>query len=119
MKNILFIICSVMIFFASSCKKSELSSGSVLYYPNSFTPDGDGINDHWKPYGFDILGGSYSMKIYSKKDKFLFESNDCLIGWDGKVNGVLCPIDYNYYAVKYETLEGVKHSDAGMFQLIK
>ena len=118
MKNLFFIISIVILFITVGCKKSEYNTDSVLFYPNSFSPDGDGCNDCWGPAGEEILTDGYLMKIYNKEDKLLFETDDFFKLWNGKVNNETCPIDYYYFIVKYQTINGEKHKDSGMFQLI-
>ena len=111
-----------MLLIPFGCKKTESIQDNVMFYPNSFTPNGDGINDLWTPRGVDVKGNNYLMRIFNKNDKLLFETNKIYSfkenGWDGEVNGEPCPVDYYYYVVTYETLDGVKHKDVGMFQLI-
>jgi len=123
MKNLLIIISVIILLISFGCKKSESIQENVMFYPNSFTPNGDGLNDVWGPRGVGINGNKYLMRIFNKKDKLLFETNKFYYnfhenGWDGEVNGEPCPVDYYYYVVKYETTDGVKHKDEGMFQLI-
>lgn len=108
-----------MLLITAGCKKERFSSDSVLFYANAFTPNDDGLNDEWGPEGVGINNDRFSMKIYNKKDKLLYETDNLNNWWSGFVNGELCPVDYYYYVVKYETIDGVKHKDTGMFQLIK
>ena len=58
--------------------------GGIYYIPNSFTPDGDGYNQVFKPQftsGFDFW--SYNMTIYNRWGEVIFESNNLEVGWDG------------------------------------
>jgi gliding motility-associated-like protein len=61
---------------------ARVQDGFNLFVPNSFSPDGDGLNDYFKVYGQDIR--SFNMKIYSRWGQLLYESNDLDSGWDGK-----------------------------------
>ena len=54
-----------------------------VYIPNSFTPDGDGINDVFKAEGSTIQSKNYSMVIYNRLGEVIFESFDINEGWDG------------------------------------
>ena len=118
MKNLLLIISTVLLLISLGCKKSDSFPVNTIFYPNSFTPNGDGLNDRWGPRGAYFNYDTFSMKIFNKKDKLLYETDDFINLWDGKVNGEVCPIDYYYYVVTYETLDGVKYKDTGMFQLL-
>jgi len=97
---------------------------TYLFYPNSFTPNGDGIDDYWGPSGVNIIAGSLTLKIYDAHDHLLFKSDpnynnlwDC--HWNGSGNGELCPAGYYYYDVKYQSLDKLEHHDTGMLQLIR
>ncbi len=56
----------------------------IFYVPNSFTPDGDIINQTFQPVftsGFDPA--EYSMRIFNRWGEVVFETNDAAFGWDG------------------------------------
>ncbi len=56
----------------------------VFYIPNTFTPDGDGHNQVFKPIftqGFDPF--NYHMEIFNRWGETVFESYNPEIGWDG------------------------------------
>jgi gliding motility-associated-like protein len=54
-----------------------------VYIPNSFTPDGDGINDFWfiDGKGFQELG--YHMQVFNRWGDLVFESIDTTQPWTG------------------------------------
>jgi len=54
-----------------------------VYIPNSFTPDGDGINDVFKVEGTTIQSKNFSMIIYDRLGDVIFESFNVDEGWDG------------------------------------
>lgn len=56
------------------------------WFPNAFTPDGDGKNDYFKSSDFRNAG-SLKMTIYNRFGELIYEGQY----WDGKRNGVLCP----------------------------
>lgn len=82
-----------------------------LVIPNCFTPNGDGYNER-----FNIVSGnlsSFSMLIFNRWGQLLFETEDINKGWDGKVNGRLCPIGTYFYLIKfsYECSTGIIKTD--------
>ena len=58
-----------------------------LLFPNSFTPNGDGINDYFLPVGNNV--SEYRLQIFNRWGEMIFESMDEKFGWDGYYNGAL------------------------------
>jgi gliding motility-associated-like protein len=58
----------------------------VLKIPNAFTPNGDGLNDVFRPL-LDFIPKEYYLIIYNRWGTTIFESTDYTVGWDGKVSG--------------------------------
>jgi large repetitive protein len=67
---------------------------------NTFTPNGDGINDVFMP--------GWHLKIYNRNGILLFEGSS---GWDGKYQGQLVSKDTYYYVMDYLTESGAKYKD--------
>ena len=59
-----------------------VNCGSGVFFPNVFSPNGDGLNDIFRPIVLSPISG-YSLKIYNRFGKLLFESNSPGVGWDG------------------------------------
>lgn len=59
----------------------------IIYVPNAFTPDGDGVNQVFKPEmeGFDE--DEYTLYIFNRWGQLIFESHSMEVGWDGKFAG--------------------------------
>ena len=77
-------------------------SGSVFYAPNSFTPDGDGINDVWLPVVRGV--SSYALRVTNRWGQLAFQTNDPLEPWLGQMgaNGQhFCPNGMYLYRVTY------------------
>ncbi len=53
----------------------------VVYVPNIFTPNGDGVNDVLYVRGQGIL--AFTLRIYDRWGEKVFETSDLNIGWDG------------------------------------
>ena len=60
------------------CEKS-----STIFYPNSFTPNGDGINDFWYITCTNIDPNNFSLKIYNSNNSIMFDTDDMTLGWNG------------------------------------
>ncbi|MBM3185170.1 MAG: gliding motility-associated C-terminal domain-containing protein, partial [Bacteroidetes bacterium] len=62
----------------------------IVYVPNTFTPNEDGMNDLFIPQltaGYDRSRG-YEFNIYNRWGEIIFKSTQVLEGWDGTYNGV-------------------------------
>lgn len=74
-----------------------------LYVPNSFTPDGDGLNDYFKAEGKDIV--EFEMKIFNRWGELVFKSDHIDQSWDGshQSDGYYCqPGIYPYIIIARE-----------------
>jgi gliding motility-associated-like protein len=67
----------------------------AFYMPNSFTPNGDGLNDMFYPVGDKISIDGYSFKIFNRWGELIFKTDmfgeD--YGWDGKLINENAPSD--------------------------
>lgn len=75
----------------------------TLYHPNGFTPNGDGINDTWRPI-FTNVSELY-WTIRSDQGTVIFENNgDLEAEWDGTWNGNPAPSGLYPYQIVYTTI---------------
>lgn len=60
----------------------------TIYVPNTFTPDGNGKNEFFKPVmdGFDE--DKFTLYIFNRWGDLIFESHDMDYGWDGSFKNV-------------------------------
>jgi gliding motility-associated-like protein len=58
-----------------------------LYAPNAFTPDGDGVNDGWRPIMKDLDPKTYFLRVFDRWGKEVWSSQRQEDGWDGRVSG--------------------------------
>lgn len=59
----------------------------IVFIPNSFSPNGDGLNDNFTPKIYGFVEGTYVFRIYNRWGALVFESNDPAINWDGNTSG--------------------------------
>jgi len=58
---------------------------SPLYFPNVFSPNGDGANDVYQVYfSNDLELLSFELEIYDRWGEVVFQTDDPLVGWDGR-----------------------------------
>ncbi len=74
------------------------------YLPNSFSPNGDGINDDLQLLT-DCELQFFEMEVYDRWGSLVFSTTDVRQAWDGTVNGQ--PLDTGVYlwTVRYQFLE--------------
>ncbi len=48
-----------------------------VYFPNAFTPNGDGLNDYYEPLGKDVT--AFEMTIYNSWGQLVFKTSSILI----------------------------------------
>jgi len=80
-----------------------------LYYPNTFTPNGDGRNDVFLVKGMGIE--EFEMFIFSRWGDQIFHSEDMEVGWDGTVKGELAPVGTYVFVLKTKSYEEDKTVD--------
>jgi gliding motility-associated-like protein len=71
-----------------------------LQFPNSFTPNGDGLNDVFKAESQGCTFDRYQLRVYNRWGQQVFESIDIEHAWDGFYMGKALPDGvYVYSAV--------------------
>ncbi len=89
----------------------------ALDVPNAFTPLTGDENSVVYVRGFGIA--KMQFIIWNRWGQKVFETNDRNIGWDGKVKGVVQPMDVYAYTLSVEFFDGVKTTKKGDITLIR
>ncbi|MDZ4823050.1 MAG: PKD domain-containing protein [Flavobacteriales bacterium] len=55
----------------------------LVYIPNGFTPNYDGINDVWAIYGSDLDPEKFTIQVFSRWGDMVYESHDPAAAWTG------------------------------------
>lgn len=85
--------------YDSICKTVELY-GDLVYVPNAFTPNGDGINDVITPNVFGLAQDGYHFMVFNRWGELLFETKTIDEGWNGKYKNQLCKDDVYVWKLK-------------------
>ncbi|MBE0646490.1 MAG: gliding motility-associated C-terminal domain-containing protein [Bacteroidales bacterium] len=90
-----------------------------LWFPTAFTPNGDGLNDTFRPVGISIY--KFRMIIFDRWGQQLFETDLMDQGWDGNWKGSECQTDSYSFIAFYETVEapGQTEKARGTFVLVR
>lgn len=69
---------------ATDKKIIKLTNIEDFYIPNAFTPNGDGLNDLFFPFGRQVDNAEYfKFKIHNRWGEQVFYTEDKTMGWDG------------------------------------
>ena len=94
-----------------------LPEGNALF-PTGFTPNGDGINDVFKP-AVSYSVESFKMKIYNRWGELVFYTEDINEGWTGYYDGVLSLQDVYVWRAEGIYINGTPFIFAGSVTLLR
>ncbi|MGL4596397.1 MAG: PKD domain-containing protein [Bacteroidia bacterium] len=100
----------------------EISPEILIYIPNTFTPNGNGLNDDFMPSFSDVADiNTFEMYVFDRWGNLIFTSNDKYTGWDGKVQGSskLCQTDTYVYKVHIVDRNGQEYDYIGHVNLVR
>jgi gliding motility-associated-like protein len=89
-----------------------------IFVPTAFTPNNDNRNDILKaiPRGIEQLN---FFTIYNRLGQIVFSTNNFLIGWDGKINGINQNTGSYIWLAEGIDINGNKVYRKGAFSLIR
>lgn len=90
----------------------------LVEMPNVFTPDNDGINDHFVPIQLEHFK-EYHLFILNRWGEVIFESFNINDGWDGKIKGQDANESVYFYKVDYTSFDGNNNSIQGSLTLVR
>lgn len=77
-----------------------------FYVPNAFSPNGDGINESFKPFGYGFNPEKYEFMIFERTGRLIFRTTNYEQAWNGHDNGKLVPFGSYIYVIRTEDMEG-------------
>jgi gliding motility-associated-like protein len=89
-----------------------------LYVPTAFTPNGDGLNDVFRPV-FIGPAAKYDFRIYNRWGQLVFRTNVPGAGWDGKFKSEKQRSDVYVYYITAEGDCNGQFEKKGTFVLIR
>jgi gliding motility-associated-like protein len=98
----------------------------TLYIPNTFTPNGDGLNDYFSPRGLSVDPDDFEMTIFDRWGNIVFKTDKWMINsaepWNGTKNnsGTFEEVimDVFVYRIRVKELQGTKHQYIGKIALL-
>lgn len=96
-----------------------LINGHLFWAPNSFTPNGDGINDFWQPVYIGVT--NYHIQIFNRWGAIVFESRDPSVVWLGNFDGGghFAEDGVYQYVIKFDDLLSFPHEAEGHIVLTR
>ena len=95
---------------------ATLPTQGEIYFPNAFTPNGDGVNDVFI-YKSRLIE-QVVMQIYNRWGELLFQTNQLDVGWDGSYQGALAPPGTYLYKIEVVDQLGNRFAHQGNFVLL-
>lgn len=110
---------SVILQTDEGCKSADtvmmMNAFVPIYSPNAFTPNGDGLNDVFRPVVDLELVRQFHLSIYNKWGQRIFETSDAGMGWEGK--GAMAGV--YVWVISYENRVGKVSETRGCVTVIK
>lgn len=92
----------------------------TIYIPNTFSPNGDGLNEFFMVYGYNIT--DVTMRIFNRwgdNISTLYGLDAITKGWDGIYNQQPCKQDVYVYRIEVTDIFGDYHLFMGQVNLLR
>lgn len=113
-----------LVAFNSGCMDSTFASVTIIgnpgvNMPNVFTPNGDGVNDQFRPLAIGVE--EMTMTIYNRWGEIVSQVWGTKTYWDGRTfpAGEICPDGTYFYVLKAVDINGNTIDKAGAVQLFR
>ncbi len=104
---------------SSSTQKGQfiIRKSGTVFIPNTFTPNGDGINDEFVIHITNLE--SYQIRIFNRYGSRVFISNDIFDAWKGIQKGEPLPVGTYYYSINAIRSDGYVITQSGPVSIIR
>lgn len=89
-----------------------------IYVPNSFSPNGDGINDLFFFKGFGISESNFEFTIFNRWGEVVYQTQ-FFEPWNGTERGKNAEMGSYIYRIKYLDVNGISEVVEGHFTLLR
>ena len=89
-----------------------------IYVPNSFSPNGDGVNDLFFFKGFGITEINFEFTVFNRWGELIYQTSK-FQPWDGTERGKDSELGNYIYRIKYSDVNGASEIIEGHFILLK
>lgn len=100
-----------------SVKLEVESCETILWAPNAFSPDDNGINDRFFISCLNV--SQFELYIFNRYGEIIYQSKDYYEGWDGTFKNQMCKNDLYVWKVVYKGLDNKEYTKFGNVFLIR
>jgi gliding motility-associated-like protein len=86
---------------ATYCDTVRIEPHIAVYIPNSFTPNGNGLNDQFMPIISGVELATYELLVYTRWGEQIFVSSAVDTGWDGTYAGSAAQLGVYVYQISF------------------
>lgn len=90
---------------------------SAIFFPNAFTPNGDGLNDSWSPISFKIV--QIKWNVWNRFGEKVYESNYVEDKWNGMYKNTPQPMGGYVFQCWWKGIDGKTGYKKGNLVLIR
>jgi gliding motility-associated-like protein len=83
--------------------------------PNAFTPNGDGLNETFRPI-IDCIPDVYLLQIFNRWGEMVFQTENYLDAWDGTYKGQPAPVDTYIWTVNSNNVQKAYKGDVTLIR---
>lgn len=91
---------------------------NAIYMPNTFTPNGDGINDKFFVRSQSLSSLKF-FRVFNQWGELVFQTNNINEGWDGTENGKTAPLGVYVYVLEGKCQNGYDVVKSGNITAIR
>jgi gliding motility-associated-like protein len=91
---------------------------AAFQVPNAFTPNGDGINDIFRPYAIGFRNLNY-FRVFNRWGEEVYFSTNLETGWDGTYRKKQCDMGTYFWEISYTDRFGDQGFMKGDVELVK
>jgi gliding motility-associated-like protein len=89
-----------------------------IFVPNAFSPNGDSVNDTFKPFG-NCIPDNYNFKLFDRWGGLIFETEDFEEEWDGTLKSRALPSGVFVWLMEYSFPGAGKKLEVGDLVIVR
>ena len=103
---------------ADSIAINVLTNCDDVYFPTGFSPNGDGNNETFGPFGNVFFIKNYNCRVYNRLGQIVFSTNNPYHRWDGiNASKPLAPGNYVFIATyKFKNVDKKQRGNVMLFR---